>query len=277
VNVVRHAKIFALVPALFSLPFLAPAQVPDPGTGQYPRALPDTESGPGAQQDAEAEREKILKAADQLDLIESNSEATKLSVDNMKADLVKTQSDITELQAANAALKQQVADLQAALDKSEADRAKARGVLLDEVAAMITARNSGAPKASPHKHHEDNDATTDTPPPSTEVHAHDIEPTVGEAANSDPASTGGADKPSHEIADTTAPSLAPPPEDSPPPKPQKGYYHVVESGETLTMICAAYRDQGVAVSISQVRKANGLTRNSVLKVGQRLFIPKPGT
>ncbi len=80
----------------------------------------------------------------------------------------------------------------------------------------------------------------------------------------------------HRDASAPASDLAPPPDPAPAPKPQKGYYHVVENGETLTMICAAYRDQGVKVSIAQVRKANGLTEKSVLKAGQKLFIPKPG-
>ena len=60
-------------------------------------------------------------------------------------------------------------------------------------------------------------------------------------------------------------------------KPQKGYYHIVASGETLILICNAYKENGVNVSMSEIRKANGLTEKSVLKVGQKLFIPKPGT
>ena len=43
------------------------------------------------------------------------------------------------------------------------------------------------------------------------------------------------------------------------------------------MICTAYRENGVNVTVSEIRKANGLTEKSVLKVGQKLFIPKPGT
>jgi LysM repeat protein len=43
------------------------------------------------------------------------------------------------------------------------------------------------------------------------------------------------------------------------------------------MICSAYRQNGVKVTLAQIRKANGLTEESVLQVGQKLFIPKPGT
>ena len=41
------------------------------------------------------------------------------------------------------------------------------------------------------------------------------------------------------------------------------------------MICEAYRDHGVNVTVSEVRKANGLAPKSTLKTGQKLFIPKP--
>jgi LysM repeat protein len=111
------------------------------------------------------------------------------------------------------------------------------------------------------------------------------DPTESETrtATSTPAPTEDAPKP-------IPPSLLPPPDASSPPadttatdattppvKPRKGYYHVVASGETLTMICEAYRENGVNVTVSQVRKANGLTEDSTLKAGQKLFIPKPGT
>ncbi len=37
------------------------------------------------------------------------------------------------------------------------------------------------------------------------------------------------------------------------------------------------RNNGVNVTVAQIRKANGLTEKSILKPGQKLFIPKPGT
>ena len=125
--------------------------------------------------------------------------------------------------------------------------------MLDEVADLVkSAKTSGVKK----KPAAETDATTDTPSP--------------------PATPG---------SDMT---LAPPPDagsvsggaasdDNATPKPQKGYYHVVQSGETLTMICAAYRQNGIKVTVVQIRKANGLTDKSVLRVGQKLFIPKPET
>jgi LysM repeat protein len=43
------------------------------------------------------------------------------------------------------------------------------------------------------------------------------------------------------------------------------------------MIVAAYNDNGVKVTVADVRKANGLSEKSGVKAGQKLFIPKPGT
>jgi len=257
---------------------------PQPGIQQVPVApvaAPEEDSGvasqtPGAEQDAEAAREKLLKAADELDMIESNSESTKVTLAGMKTDFAQAQATITQLQADNSALKQQLADLQAAFDKEQADRPRERRLLLDEVAQLV-AKTGGASHSSEKRHVTDDDSAT--PASSTEVHVSDGESGTGESAV--PAPTGDPDSPDHtndhSAPDTT--SLAPQP-DAPPaplPKPRKGYYHVVESGETLSMICAAYRDHGVKVTSAQVRKANGLTEDSVLKVGQKLFIPKPGT
>ena len=219
-----------------ALPWTGVAQVPedtgDQGGVVAPRAQP------AEAQDAEAARERLLKAADQLDLIQGNAETARVAMDRMK-------SDIEQLQAANADLKQQVAALQAAFDKAEATRAKERQVLLSEVAQVM------AIKASRH-------------------------PEQSELASSDPGPTSdtGNDTEVHH-AKTKVADADPKPAAA--PKPHKGYYHVVESGETLSMICAAYRADGVKVSLAQVRKANGLTTKSSLKVGQKLFIPQPET
>jgi LysM repeat protein len=233
-----------------------------PGRGQVPDPGMAAQQDPAMVQDTEAAREKLLKAADELDMIQSNSETDRAAIDAMK-------TDIAHLQADNADLKQQIAALQATLDKSETDHAKERQALLDEVAALIVKNN--APHAIMLHHHEaaDDDASSD----STEVHAavknevaeNDSTPGPAPHAATEADSTTETDSVPADTATTPAPR----------PKPQKGYYHVVESGETLSMICAAYRDEGVKVTTSQVRKANGLTAKSVLKVGQKLFIPKP--
>ena len=262
----RPGRVVRISRLLFALLLIAPCrgQIPEtgnqedtglpPGPGEYhyPVAQP---AAPAAAQDAEAAREKILKEADEIDMIQSNSETTKAEVDGMK-------SDIAQLQASNAELKQQIAALQAALDKAEAQRAKERQVLVDEVASLVASR-SGDDTPKPSKKHHTDDSASDTST-SSEVHSKPV------------ADDGGTTASSHAGAPDDT-SLTPPPDPAPPPKPQKGYYHTVESGETLTMICEAYREQGVKVSLSAVRKANGLSSSSVLKVGQRLFIPQPGT
>jgi regulator of replication initiation timing len=217
---------------------------------------------PGAQQDAEAAREKLLKASDQLENIQANSESTKTAVDNMKADVTKLQADVSALQADNASLKQQLADLHAAFDKAEAAHAKERQVLIDSVADLIKSQ-SGGTKTAPKKKAP---AATPTPTKTPDTEASTA-PTTTETSTST-SLTPPADNP---------PSVTTPAADEPPPKPQKGYYHVVASGETLRLIVSAYRQDGVNVTVSDIQKANGLTDKSVLKVGQKLFIPKPGT
>jgi LysM repeat protein len=221
----------------------SPAQVPDPG----------------AAQDEEAAREKLLKASDELDNIQANSEATKVSVDTMKTYIATLQATVTQLQGDNAALKQQLADLQADFDQYKTEQMHARQTLIDNVAAMIAAGKSSTKPLKKKK--ETTDATAEI---SMSAPATIAAPNPALAPPPDPSQPSG---------ESIVGSDTPPP----PPRPQKGYYHVVASGETLTMICAAYRDNGVKVTASQIRKANGLTEDSELKVGQKLFIPKPGT
>ena len=226
---------------------------------------------PGAQQDAEAAREKLLKAADQLDNIQANSEATKTSVDGMKTDAAKLQGDVTKLQGDNAALRQQLADLQSALDQFKSEQIKARQTLIDNVAGMIAAgKGSGTTKPGKKKNETPvSEANTET---SVQAKTPDA-PSKTPSLNHPPDTSSTSPR-------TSAPggNAAANGDNTPPPvKPQKGYYHVVAFGETLTLICAAYRENGVNVTVSEIRKANGLTEKSVLKLGQKLFIPKPGT
>lgn len=49
---------------------------------------------------------------------------------------------------------------------------------------------------------------------------------------------------------------------------QTGYEHVVQPGETLSKIAAAYK-----VNMSVVMEANGLKNADSIRVGQKLFIP----
>ena len=208
---------------------------------------------PGAAQDAEAAREKLLKAQDELANIQANSESTRTAVDGVKTDVTSLQQNVTALQNENATLKQQLTDLQAAFDQYKADQAKERQQLINNVADMIAA--SGGKSAKKKKTDAETTEPAPTPVASTEVHT----------------------------SLTPAPSLAPPPDpgtpDNPPPAPKKqhGFYYTVVKGDTVSNIASAYRDAGVKVTSAQIRKANGLTTDSVLTPGQKIFIPKPGT
>jgi regulator of replication initiation timing len=237
-------RIPALLVSCICLSLPLPAQVPDPG----------------ASQDEEAAREKLLKAADQIDLMEGNAEATKTAVEGMKTDLARLRDE-------NAALKLQISSLQDAVQKLEDDRTKEGQVLLDEVARLVASKNSAPAEDRPvskKKKEVEEDAPSLAPPPDA--------PTSGPT---NPAESAGASDSPATTADNASSSDAA--EDAPKPKPHKGYEHVVAPHETLTMICAAYRDQGVKVTVAEIRRANGMTEKSTLKVGQKLFIPKPGT
>jgi len=203
---------------------------------------------PAAQQDEEAARQKVLKAADQIDMIEANSEEMKSSVDTIQATIAKLQDE-------NMALKQQLADLQAAFNKSEADRAKERQALLDAVAELVKSKALGSKKKTATAA-SNATAATSIPPKTADSDAPLAPPPDATSATAGDASTSG---------------------DEASPKPRKGYYHIVQPGETLTMICSAYRQNGIKITVSQICKANGLTDKSVLQVGQKLFIPQPGT
>jgi LysM repeat protein len=56
----------------------------------------------------------------------------------------------------------------------------------------------------------------------------------------------------------------------------KGFEKVVESGDTLSTIIAAYKDKGIKVTLDQILKANPGLKPEKLKVGQKIFIPAPG-
>ncbi|MCU0784771.1 MAG: LysM peptidoglycan-binding domain-containing protein [Verrucomicrobia bacterium] len=57
--------------------------------------------------------------------------------------------------------------------------------------------------------------------------------------------------------------------------PEKGFEHVIQSGDTPSTIALAYREKGIKITTEQILKANpGLKPNS-LRVGQKIFIPAP--
>jgi len=58
---------------------------------------------------------------------------------------------------------------------------------------------------------------------------------------------------------------------------EKGYEHIVEKGQNLWLIAKAYQDKGIAVTVDDIRQANGLKPQTSLHVGQKLFIPAKST
>jgi LysM repeat protein len=60
-----------------------------------------------------------------------------------------------------------------------------------------------------------------------------------------------------------------------PATPEKGFEHVIQSGDTLSTIVAAYREQKIKVTLDQILKANPGLVPEKMKVGQKIFIPAP--
>jgi LysM repeat protein len=60
-----------------------------------------------------------------------------------------------------------------------------------------------------------------------------------------------------------------------PPKDEKGYPYVIQSGDTLSVIVQAYREKNIKVTTDQILKANPGLKPEKLKVGQKIWIPAP--
>jgi LysM repeat protein len=79
---------------------------------------------------------------------------------------------------------------------------------------------------------------------------------------------------------SSPPSHRSPGTSTPPPigdtsSPQDGFYYEIQDGNTLAEIAKAYRDKGIKITVQQILDANpGLKANN-MKVGQKIFIPKP--
>ena len=76
-----------------------------------------------------------------------------------------------------------------------------------------------------------------------------------------------------EVVDTmakrVADMMAQTPKASSPPRAERGYEHVVQAGQTLSEIAAAYK-----VKVPDIIKANRIEKPNALRVGQKLFIPE---
>lgn len=58
-------------------------------------------------------------------------------------------------------------------------------------------------------------------------------------------------------------------------KADKGFEHTVKSGDTLSGIIAAYKDQNIKVSKEQIMAANPGLVPEKMKIGQKIWIPAP--
>jgi len=151
---------------------------------------------PAASEDAEAERRKILKAADQVDRMDS-------SVEEMK-------SRIASLEKLLEDVKQQSNSLKESLANTTAKAEKEKQTLLEEVSKMLAEMKA---------------------------------------------------------KEKSAPAEAK-------PAPREGYEHTVAKGDTLSSIVQAYnKEYGLKLTVESVRKANQLSKDAALKVGQKLLIP----
>lgn len=68
---------------------------------------------------------------------------------------------------------------------------------------------------------------------------------------------------------------APPPVTERSAPAQSGFKYVIQSGDTLSAIVTAYRNENVKVTVDDVLKANPGLKATSLRVGQEIFIPNP--
>jgi len=67
-----------------------------------------------------------------------------------------------------------------------------------------------------------------------------------------------------------------PPANNEPKVSDKGFEHIVQSGQTLGEIIAAYnKEKGLKLKLDQVLKANPGLNPNAMKVNQKIFIPAP--
>jgi len=183
-------------------------------------SLAYSQSNPAAREDAEIERQKILRAADQIEAINDQHNKMVEETDKLKAQL-KAQAD------ENAALSKQLADL-------KAQSAKEKDALLDQISKLLADQEKRLNEKIQAVAKSQAELAEKIPPPPKENSA----------------------KESHA-----------------PAKQEEGYEYVVKSGQTLWAIAKAYQDQGVKVTVDDIRKANNLKDGQSLKTGQKLFIP----
>lgn len=59
--------------------------------------------------------------------------------------------------------------------------------------------------------------------------------------------------------------------------PDKGFEHVIQPGDTLSVIVQGCREKNIKVTIDQILKANPGLKPDKLRPGQKIFIPAPAS
>lgn len=183
------------------------------------------QTNPSTREDSEAERKKLLRAADQIDIIQAELDTLRAQADQNRAEIDRLKNELAAARSENAMLKNDILTLKSAVEKLDTVRAQERELLLKEVSKIVAdgSKNHPAPVV---------------PPPATKKE----EPP------------------------------APQPESS--PAAETGYTYTVQKGDTLWAIVEAYHEQGVKVTVDEIRRANKMSKNQSLQTGQKLFIPK---
>lgn len=158
---------------------------------------------PSFREDVAIEREKVLRTADQIDILWNK-------IENLERESAFLKKRLQSLEEQNRLLENQLAT-------QRKDQVQDKKALLREVASIV-------------KESQKNGIST------------------GTTTQSAP--------------ERTTPSTA-----------EKGYEHVVSKGESLWGISRNYTDQGVKVTVEDIRLANSLSKGQVIREGQKLFIP----
>lgn len=168
---------------------------------------------PDAKEDAREERLKLMRAADQLDALQHQSEQTGTKLTTL-------QEAVTKLEKENGQLRAKLSKLEDQLSALQEAQAKQQKTLLAEIKKLLK----------------------------------DQQPASAPTASTPPARPKTASVP---VGDS-----------------EQWYMHVVEKGQTLSAIAQAFREQGVEVTVDDIRKANKIKQDNLIQVGQTLYIPK---
>ncbi len=108
-------------------------------------------SDPGAAQDAEADRKKLLKAADQIDLLQQSVDNQTQQLASLRTQLDQARADLDAQKAQLAALKADNDSLRDSLKQLDAAREGERKALIEQVSKIVAdaGKRASAPAPAP--------------------------------------------------------------------------------------------------------------------------------